>query len=166
MPEKNLTTNELIKELEKRKQEIKAYDEKAKATSDFLKNEIIMATNILLVDDENSIRQPYSLALKDKGYNVFTAENGQEALDIVSSYDNALNKIHATLVDNHMPVMSGEEFVKNIRQNPFYKDYSSMKIISIGATPSKENQAMYDAFLNKPLELDEIYSTLEKVLLE
>ncbi|MBD3247141.1 response regulator [Candidatus Pacearchaeota archaeon] len=155
--------------LERNKKAIAEYNKKAEETVNFLKKECSRAKNakarLLLVDDERTIRDSYSLGLRELGYEAYLAENGQEALEKIFSYP-AESGFNAVLVDNHMPVMSGEDFVKNIRQNPKYNDYSDMKVISIGHPPSEEVRPMYDAFLKKPLELDEMDSTLEKVLLE
>jgi two-component system response regulator (stage 0 sporulation protein F) len=66
---------------------------------------------ILVADDEMSIRLLYSEELKDEGYEVFTADNGQEALEIVEKV--ALDLI---ILDIKMPGMSGIEVLRQIKQ--------------------------------------------------
>ena len=68
--------------------------------------------NILIVDDESSLRNLLSLALKTLTENSDTAANGQEALEkvLVGSYD-------VILADISMPRLSGIELVSQIREN-------------------------------------------------
>lgn len=66
--------------------------------------------NILLVDDEENIRNLLGAYLKKDGYNVFHSDNGIEALKV-------LNKeyIHLVVLDIMMPKMDGFETIKHIR---------------------------------------------------
>ncbi len=70
--------------------------------------------NILLVDDEEDIRDVLSISLEDRGYRIYTAENGQTALDL---YD----RIKPTIVitDIKMPGLDGIELLRKLKQrNP------------------------------------------------
>jgi len=58
--------------------------------------------NVLVCDDERDIVSALQIYLEADGYRVFTAYNGKEAIDIVSS-----NEIHLILMDIMMPVMDG-----------------------------------------------------------
>ena len=57
---------------------------------------------ILVVEDDKGIREAIQIYLKNQGYRVFLAENGQEGLDIVNK-----ETIHLAIVDIMMPVMDG-----------------------------------------------------------
>ena len=61
-----------------------------------------MDHNILVVEDEKGIREAIQIYLKNQGYRVFLAENGQEGLKIVKN-----ETIHLAVVDIMMPVMDG-----------------------------------------------------------
>jgi two-component system, cell cycle sensor histidine kinase and response regulator CckA len=67
---------------------------------------------VLVVDDEEMIRKMAQMMLESAGYTVLVAENGQEA---VSIFRKAADQISAVLLDMTMPVMSGEETLKQLR---------------------------------------------------
>ncbi|MCK4767953.1 MAG: response regulator, partial [Desulfobacula sp.] len=70
--------------------------------------------SILIVDDEEDIRDVLEIALKDIGYTVFLAENGEKALEIFKSKDPDI-----VITDIKMPVMDGIELLRQIkRENP------------------------------------------------
>jgi len=64
---------------------------------------------ILVVDDEEHVRNLLQRVLKEAGYDVVTAANGQEALDKVAEL-----KPKALILDIKMPVMSGMEVLQQI----------------------------------------------------
>ncbi|HHD2754140.1 TPA: response regulator transcription factor [Clostridium perfringens] len=70
-----------------------------------------MKNNILVVDDEKEIRDLLEINLKVEGYNVFKAENGEEALKILED-----TKIHLIVLDVMMPKMDGLEFCRRVRE--------------------------------------------------
>ncbi|SLM28059.1 Sensory box histidine kinase and response regulator protein [Desulfamplus magnetovallimortis] len=72
-------------------------------TSDGLKK-------ILLVDDEQDIREVLGITLEDMGFEVFTAENGQKAMELFDKQDFSI-----ILTDIKMPVMDGIELLKKIK---------------------------------------------------
>jgi|SRR5690625_2365700 len=66
---------------------------------------------ILVVDDEPGIRELIRMFLEKEGYDVIEAENGKEAMEIVSS-----DQPHLILLDIEMPGMTGFEVCRNIRK--------------------------------------------------
>ncbi len=68
-----------------------------------------MKRKILLVDDDELILESVKVSLELKGYEVFTAENGEAALSIYKK-----SPIPLVLTDIQMPVMDGVELVKNL----------------------------------------------------
>lgn len=70
---------------------------------------------VLLVDDEENNLQLLKRTFRGK-YNLLTAHNGLEALEVVKQYG---NKIALIVSDQKMPVMEGTEFLKKVREtNP------------------------------------------------
>jgi CheY-like chemotaxis protein len=69
---------------------------------------------VLIVEDEIMLQDVYKLVLESNGYKVSTANNGQEALDII-------NKISpdVVLLDMLMPVMGGQKFMQTIDRKEF-----------------------------------------------
>jgi len=74
-----------------------------------------MAKQILVVDDSASIRQMVEVTLKSKGYQVTTAQDGQQALDMCKS-----GRYDFVLTDQNMPRMDGLTLIRALRQLPAY----------------------------------------------
>ena len=68
---------------------------------------------ILLVEDEDAVRLFGSRALRNKGYTVLEADNGETALDVLNGTDQQINLIVSDVV---MPGMDGHTFVQLVRQ--------------------------------------------------
>jgi two-component system response regulator AtoC len=73
---------------------------------------------ILVIEDEQSLNNAYEIILKAKGYRVRTAFDGDEALEVVKSFEPDL-----ILLDLRMPNMNGIEFLKSydLSQHPAVK---------------------------------------------
>jgi len=67
---------------------------------------------ILLVEDELNVREFACSVLKDFGYNVYPAENGEMALQIIKKIKDELDLV---VTDMIMPIMSGDQLVRKIR---------------------------------------------------
>lgn len=68
--------------------------------------------NLLICDDEKDIRGALKIYLSGEGYKIFEAENGEEAVEIISE-----NEIHLVLMDIMMPKMDGVSATAKIREN-------------------------------------------------
>uniref|UniRef100_A0A7C3V9K7 Response regulator n=1 Tax=Desulfobacca acetoxidans TaxID=60893 RepID=A0A7C3V9K7_9BACT len=66
---------------------------------------------ILVADDEMAIRLLYSEELKEEGYEVYTAANGREALEIIDSVP-----LDLVILDIKMPEMDGIEALRQIKE--------------------------------------------------
>lgn len=114
---------------------------------------------VLVVDDDKNIRFFIKEALELENYKVFTARNGEEALDI---YDKEY--IDVVIVDIMMPIMDGYEFTKELRS--VNKD---VIILMISAKQLSEDRikgfkAGIDDYLSKPIDIEELLIRM-KVLL-
>ena len=69
-----------------------------------------METKILLVDDEEGIRKVLGISLMDIGYQVLTAENGKDGLDVFRQHAPPI-----VLTDIKMPSMDGIELLQQIK---------------------------------------------------
>ncbi len=72
--------------------------------------------SILVVDDSASMRQMISFTLKNAGFNVVEAVDGQDAYEKANSGDFDL-----VLTDQNMPRMDGIALTKKLRENPRFK---------------------------------------------
>ena len=114
-------------------------------------------TSILLVDDEEDIRDVLEIALSDKGYKVYTAADGKEALKIYQQKNPPV-----ILTDIKMPGMDGIELLRIIkRENP---ETEVIMITGHGdmglAVESLKNEAT--DFITKPINVDALDIALKR----
>ncbi len=116
--------------------------------------------HILVVDDEQAIRDVFLMAIEHSGYRCQTAAGGQEALNILEQ-----SRIDVVITDIQMPGLSGIDLVKRIREKfdsdvivmtGFVEDFTYEKIIELGARD----------FIHKPVRLNELLVRLKRVLNE
>ena len=69
------------------------------------------AETILVVEDEDGVRDMVAEILRLAGYNVLEARNGAEALEVVGGFP---GPIHVLVTDVIMPVMNGRELAKRL----------------------------------------------------
>jgi DNA-binding response OmpR family regulator len=69
-------------------------------------------TTILVVDDEKEIRELIEIYLKNEGYNVITAEDGLQALEIAKN-----SKIQLIILDIMLPNIDGIQICKSVREH-------------------------------------------------
>ena len=75
-----------------------------------------MTKKILIVDDSASVRTVARMALRERGYDVVEASNGQEALVKLEG-----ERCHLVISDVNMPTMDGITLLKEIKRHPNYK---------------------------------------------
>jgi two-component system, chemotaxis family, chemotaxis protein CheY len=83
---------------------------------------------ILVVEDTEDLRELFMEVLRREGYEVVGAENGQEALTILSA---SLAEPCLVLLDLMMPVMDGETFLRTLQETP---DGATLPVIVVSAT--------------------------------
>jgi len=117
--------------------------------------------NALIVDDSNVTLTMLKDYIQPLGFNILTAKNGQEALEIAEE-----NPISLMITDYNMPVMDGFELVQKIRKK--YKK-EDLKIISVTSSDSIEISTKMlkfgaNAFLRKPYSKDELNSIINNLI--
>ncbi|PJB44825.1 MAG: two-component system response regulator [Deltaproteobacteria bacterium CG_4_9_14_3_um_filter_44_9] len=114
---------------------------------------------ILVVDDEESHRMMLGAHLKDEGFEMVEASDGQEAVDKVSE-----RFFDLVLMDIRMPNMDGMEALKQIRQiNPTIPVLIMTAYGSINSAVQALKSGAED-YLTKPLDMDELIIKVNKVL--
>jgi signal transduction histidine kinase/ActR/RegA family two-component response regulator len=116
---------------------------------------------ILLVDDEEMIRDLGSRILTKAGYKVITASNGKEALD---TYQQRSDEIALVLLDLMMPEMGGKQCLEGLlSMNPSVKVIIASGYAAGG--PTKERlDAGAKGFVNKPYDMRQMLEVLRQVL--
>lgn len=120
-----------------------------------------MSHRILLVDDEVDILEFVRYNLVREGYEVFTAENGAQALQVAAAC-----RPHLILLDMMMPVMDGIETCRAIRRDPQLKD---TMVVFLSALGEEEQQLSgfgvgADDYLTKPIKMKLLVSRVQALL--
>ena len=116
---------------------------------------------ILLVDDEEAIRVFAQQALTKFGYKVFTASNGEEALDV---YQKQVREIDLVITDIGMPGMGGHKFLQELLQiNPAAKVLMASGY-SINGQVKKSLEAGAVGYVGKPYQLSELLGSVREAL--
>lgn len=119
------------------------------------------SVKILVVDDEDGILDVTEGFFERKGYQVYTAGNGEMALDIINR-----EKIDCIFTDINMPVMDGLELAEQIRHID-----RTLPVVVMTGYPSLENtiQTLKNGvvdYLIKPVNLEQMELTLRRILRE
>lgn len=122
---------------------------------------IAIKPRILCVDDEPKNLRLLEILLSSKGYEVVTAENGKEALEIVKN-----QPIDVILLDIMMPEMDGFEVCRIIKGDDRYKN---IPVIMITALTAKEDrikgiEAGAEDFISKPFDPGEVLARTRMLL--
>lgn len=108
---------------------------------------------VLAVDDEERVVQAFDIWLGD-GFEVITATGGREALDQIT------DEVDVVLLDRHMPDLSGDEVLEQIRE----EGYDCRVAMVTAVAPEFDIVDMpFDHYISKPIdesELQEIVSRL------
>ena len=116
---------------------------------------------VLVVDDEIHIVHVVAIKLRNNGYEVVSADNGAEALELALK-----EKPDIIVTDYQMPIMTGLELVENLRRHDETKD---IPVIMLTARSFAIEQEQQDALqisgcLSKPFSPRELLGNIEDVL--
>lgn len=118
---------------------------------------------LLIVDDEPNIVMSLEYFFRKKGFEVYIARNGTEALSSVEQHNPDL-----MLLDIMMPDIDGYEICQRIRKDPQHKD---IKIIFVSAKSRKEDidkgyEAGADLYVQKPFSNKGLLNEVNQLLTE
>ena len=117
-----------------------------------------MPFTILLVEDDFDVREALAETLRDEGYDVACAADGEEALQ----YLRGGARPGVILLDLMMPRMSGAEFRMVQRDDP---QLSHLPVVLLSADSRMEDKARVlqtAGAIRKPIDLPELLATIEK----
>jgi DNA-binding response OmpR family regulator len=123
--------------------------------------EVNMARKILVVDDETELLKALTIRLKTSGYEVITAQDGQEGLEKAKSLNPDL-----IVLDILMPKMDGYEVCRLLK---FDEKYKSIPIIMLTAKAQDIDKVMgkkvgADDYITKPFETQDLIDKIKKHL--
>jgi len=114
---------------------------------------------ILIVDDEEGLRDGLSKLLEDEGYAVLSAESGEQALEILQGFH-----IDLVLTDMRMPGMDGIELLKKMRER--HGELGVIILTGYGQIESYIEAMNFGAieYVSKPFKVNELKFIVHKVL--
>jgi CheY-like chemotaxis protein len=113
-----------------------------------------MKHTVLLVEDEDDLRESMREALELNGYAVVAAHDGQEALDELDHIEG----VCLVLLDLLMPRMNGWDFFAKMRARP---EFAGVPVVVHTSAPSRAPQGV-SRVLQKPLKLDRLLSVVRE----
>jgi CheY-like chemotaxis protein len=115
--------------------------------------------NILIIDDSYTNNVLLDAILKEKGYDIHLAYNGEEAHKILRKKDFSL-----ILLDLLMPKVSGFDFLKEIKQEEDTKDIPVIVVSAVTDKKDIEKTLSLGAneYIKKPIDIHNIVNIVEK----
>jgi two-component system alkaline phosphatase synthesis response regulator PhoP len=116
---------------------------------------------ILVADDETHILNVVSLKLRNAGFNVLTAQDGQEALEIALAEHPDL-----VITDYHMPLLSGLELSRRLHAEPTTTNIPVIMLTARGyqLDPQDTQESGIQRMLSKPFSPRLLLATVVEVL--
>ena len=130
------------------------------------KSKLSQANRILLVEDEDLIRDMVVVALEEEGYEVHTADNGRAALNILQSPDFSRAKLTPDLIilDLMLPEVNGLDICRLLR---YQGDITPILIISAKSSETDRVLGLEvgaDDYLSKPFSMRELVARCRALL--
>jgi two-component system alkaline phosphatase synthesis response regulator PhoP len=113
-------------------------------------------TNVLVVDDDMSVRYIVAETLRDENFTVTVAENGLEALHLL---EEGLDP-DALVLDLAMPVMDGRELFEEMRRRDWH--IPVLLLSAVGARQAMRELGA-DAAMEKPFDLDRLVARVKSL---
>ena len=118
---------------------------------------------ILIIDDEQDVRDIFKNRLDKAGYNTLTAENGEEAINILRSGDNMVN-VGVIFCDIRMPKVNGIECIEFLKEQA-----PGIPVVVVTGYPDAEAakdlmKRGIKEYLVKPLNKEKMLTLVEKIV--
>lgn len=120
-----------------------------------------MTRKLLLADDSVTIQKVVELVLSEEGFEIRSANNGEEALAVMSEF-----RPDIVLSDIEMPVMDGYKLCKSIKTSPYTRDIPVILLAGVFEPINEElaRDSGADERIIKPFESQELISKINAVL--
>lgn len=120
-----------------------------------------MAKHIIIMDDQESMLQILSQTLKDQGFEVTTANDGEEGLSKIKANPQAFNLI---LADVNMPKLNGFELLQQVKQSQPRIPVVFCTSMAEGVVDMVGKEYHVDGVIKKPFEIEDVLKTINQVL--
>jgi len=114
-------------------------------------------TAVLLAEDDKALRRFLGVVLERAGYQVYSAADGLEAMQLVLAHP-----IDIVVTDAMMPNLSGHEFCRFLRNSPTLAHLPVILLSALERQETEPDQA--DAFLAKPVSGEILIECIEQLV--
>jgi CheY-like chemotaxis protein len=111
--------------------------------------------SILVVEDDDDIRNAIVDLLETEGYSTQSAVNGKDALDKLS----VIPKPCLVLLDMMMPIMNGREFLDTVMKD---SHLAPIPVLIVSAVADKTNTEGSVGFLKKPIDIEVVLNVVSQ----
>lgn len=124
--------------------------------------DLVSITKVLIVDDDEEIRTLLQDMLLEEGFQVGTARDGQEALDLLERESGWI-----ILLDIMMPRIDGREVIRQLQANETLRAHNRVALMSAGGRLAQERLHLatdvVEALLPKPFDLDDVLAVVSRL---
>ena len=115
---------------------------------------------IMIVDDEEGVRDSLRVFLQKQGYAICEAADGEQALAMTFS-----EKPQLILLDLRLPKLDGYQVCQTLKNNPLTQSIPIIIITALSATPQKVKglECGADDYITKPFDLDELVARIKMI---
>ena len=115
---------------------------------------------VLLAEDDRSFRRYLEIFLKRSGYELISAVDGLEALNILL----AGRAVDVVMTDAIMPNLDGYQLSRMVKNNPRLSHLPIILLSALEPQDSKYDIQHFDAFLVKPVSNDDLLNCLDNLI--
>lgn len=94
-----------------------------------------MSKTVMTVDDSKTMRDMVSFTLKNAGYNILEAEDGEKGVQVANS-----SNVDLVITDLNMPNMNGLDLIRSLRSNPKYGSTPILMLTTEGDSSKKNGR--------------------------
>lgn len=119
-----------------------------------------MGKKALTVDDSKTMRDMVTYTLKNVGFEVIEAADGQQALNVLNG-----QKVDVIITDLNMPVMDGLTLIRQLRAKPEYK-FTPILMLTTESDETKKNEgksAGATGWIVKPFNPEKLVQVVQRV---
>ena len=119
---------------------------------------LTMPKRVLLVDDDKGIQETLEAMLEMEGYEVTIAEDGVEALEMISR-----DVPDVLLLDLMLPRMSGQALAEELERRRLRSQMRIVVVTADGRAAQKARQVGADGYVSKPFSMTTLLSEVARV---
>jgi CheY-like chemotaxis protein len=121
--------------------------------------------NVLVIDDDASVRKSIKRVLNLEKHTFFEAQDGQNSLDVLLELHNNDSTPHIIFCDYNMPHANGYDFCLALKTKPEYQHVAHIPILGIGDFPNNKRDYLVDCY-QKPFGLQPILDAIQNYALK